>query len=47
MSEEVMQKQTYIDFKNVKVNDHLVLSITESSKTVDQIKAAERPASAY
>ena len=42
MSEEVMQKQSYVDFKNIKVNDHLVLSITESSKTVDQIKAAEK-----
>ena len=42
MSEEVMQAQTYVDFKNVKVNDHLVLSIVESGKTVDQIKAAEK-----
>ena len=42
MSEEVMQKQTYVDFKNVKINDHLVLSIAESGKTVDQIKSAEK-----
>ena len=42
MAEEVLTQEKYIDFKNVKVNDHLVLSITESSKTVDQIKAAEK-----
>ena len=42
MAEEVLQQEKYIDFRNVKVNDHLVLSITESSKTVDQIKAAEK-----
>ena len=42
MAEEVLEQATYTDFKNVKVNDHLVLSITESSKTVDQIKAAEK-----
>ncbi len=42
MAEQVLQQEQYVDFKNVKVNDHLVLSITESSKTVDQIKAAEK-----
>ena len=31
----------YIDFKNVNVNDHLVLSIKESGKTVTAIKASE------
>ena len=44
MAEEVLQQEKYIDFKSVKVNNHLVLSITESSKTVDQIKAAEKVA---
>lgn len=34
--------QQYIDFGSVKVNDHLVLSIKESGKTVDQIKATEK-----
>ena len=42
MAEEILQQVTYTDFKNVKVNDHLVLSIAESGKTVDQIKAAEK-----
>ena len=43
MAEEVLeQQQTYINFKNVKVNNNLVLSIKESGKTVDQIKAAEK-----
>ena len=49
MAEQVMQQeeQQYINFKNVKVNDHLVLSISESSKTVDQIKAAEKVAHVF
>ena len=42
MAEEVLKQEQYIDFKNVKVNNNLVLSIVESSKTVDQIKAAEK-----
>ena len=42
MAEQVLKQETYVDFKNVKVNDHLVLSIAESGKTVDQIKAAEK-----
>ena len=43
MAEQVLeQQQTYIDFKNVRVNNNLVLSIKESGKTVDQIKAAEK-----
>ena len=32
----------YVDFKNVNINDHLVLSIKESGKTVTAIKAGER-----
>ena len=42
MSEEVLEQQQYVDFKDVKVNNNLVLSIKESGKTVDQIKAAEK-----
>ena len=34
----------YVDFKNVNVNDHLVLSIKESGKTVTAIKASEKVA---
>ena len=32
----------YVDFKNVNVNDHLVLSIKEAGKTVTAIKASEK-----
>ena len=32
----------YVDFKNISVNDHLVLSIKEAGKTVTAIKASER-----
>ena len=44
MSEAVnnVTPKEYIDFGKVKVNDNLVLSITESGKTVDQIKATEK-----
>ena len=42
MAEEVLKQETYIDFRNVKVNNNLVLSIVESGKTVDQIKSAEK-----
>ena len=34
----------YVDFKNVNINDHLVLSIKEAGKTVTAIKAGERVA---
>ena len=34
--------EQYVDFANVKVNDHLVLSIKESGKTVQAIKSAEK-----
>ena len=40
--EEQVEKAQYIDFASVKVNNNLVLSITEASKTVDQIKKAEK-----
>ncbi len=40
--EQPEEKATYIDFASVKVNNNLVLSITEASKTVDQIKKAEK-----
>lgn len=40
--EQPEEKAKYIDFASVKVNNHLVLSITEASKTVDQIKKAEK-----
>ncbi|MCR5348478.1 MAG: carbohydrate ABC transporter permease [Bacilli bacterium] len=33
--------KTYIDFKNVKVNDNIVLSLDEAGKTVDAIKRTE------
>ena len=32
----------YVDFKNVSVNDNLVLSIKEAGKTVTAIKASEK-----
>ena len=32
----------YVDFKSVKINDHIVLSIKESGKTVQAIKSAEK-----
>lgn len=35
------QKQQYIDFKNVRINDRVVLSIKESGKTVEAIKKGE------
>ena len=34
--------EQYVDFSKVKVNDHLVLSIKESGKTVQAIKSAEK-----
>lgn len=33
--------KTYVDFKNVKVNDNIVLSLDEAGKTVDAIKRTE------
>ena len=45
MAEElVMQEQpmTYVDFKNVRVNPNITLSIQESGKTVTAIKRRER-----
>ena len=32
----------YIDFKNVKVNNNITMSIEEAGKTVDAIKSAEK-----
>lgn len=40
--EQTMNNQTYINFKNVKVNPNLVLSIDEAGKTVETIKKTER-----
>ena len=37
----------YVDFKNVNINDHVVLSIKESGKTVAAIKASERIAKIF
>jgi len=34
--------KNYVDFKDVNINDNLVLSIKESGKTVDQIKVGEK-----
>ncbi len=43
MSEAVnVATKEYIDFGKVKVNERLVLSIKDSGKTVDQIKAGEK-----
>ena len=33
---------TYIDFKDVKINNHITLSIKESGRTVDSIKKREK-----
>lgn len=42
MSEKAFAKKQYIDFSTEKVNDNIVLSIKESGKTVDAIKATEK-----
>ena len=42
MSEAVLNQISYIDFKSVRVNPNLVLSIEEASKTVDAIKKSEK-----
>ena len=39
---EVVETNKYVDFKNVKINDNLVLSIKESGKTVQAIKSTEK-----
>ena len=39
---EVQTKKTYINFKTVKVNDNIVLSLEEAGKTVAAIKRAEK-----
>lgn len=36
--------RSYIDFKNVRVNENIVLSIEEAGKTVDAIKSGEKVA---
>ncbi len=38
----ILEKKRYVDFKNVKVNDNIVLSLEEAGKTVDAIKRAEK-----
>ncbi len=40
--ENTVNKQQYIDFSDVIVNDNIVLSIKESGKTVEAIKKAEK-----
>lgn len=44
MAEEVLtqEKATYIDFKNVRVNNNLTLSIKESGQTTESIKKREK-----
>ena len=42
MANKVSSTKTYIDFKNVKVNDNIVLSLEEAGKTVDAIKRTEK-----
>ncbi|MBQ9457235.1 MAG: carbohydrate ABC transporter permease [Bacilli bacterium] len=37
-----INKKTYIDFKDVEVNEDIVLSLDEAGKTVDAIKRAEK-----
>lgn len=37
-----IDKKTYVDFKNVRVNDNIVLSIKESGQTVESIKRREK-----
>ena len=38
----VMGSKTYIDFKDVQINDDIVLSLDEAGKTVEAIKRAEK-----
>ena len=45
MAEQVVQQEeqmTYIDFKKVRVNPNITLSIVESGKTVESIKRREK-----
>lgn len=42
MTEVTAKARSYIDFANVRVNPHIVLSIKESGKTVETIKKAEK-----
>ena len=42
MAQQQATTKTYIDFKKVKVNDHIVLSLEEAGKTVEAIKRAEK-----
>jgi len=48
MAERILEKNNsikeYPNFKNIPVNDHIVLSIEEASKTVDAIKSGEKVA---
>ena len=39
---QTMSRQTYIDFKDVAVNNNIVLSIKESGQTVETIKKTEK-----
>ena len=42
--EQALEKRTYIDFKDVQVNNNIILSIKESGQTVETIKKAEKVA---
>lgn len=42
MKEQTLERQTYIDFSDVAVNNNIVLSIKESGKTVETIKKTEK-----
>ena len=44
MAEQVVQNEqmTYVDFKKVRVNPNITLSIVESGKTVESIKRREK-----
>lgn len=42
MANEQTSTKTYIDFKKVKVNDNIVLSLEDAGKTVDAIKRGEK-----
>ena len=43
MAEQMtLEKRTYIDFADVKINNNITLSIVESGKTVEAIKKAEK-----
>ncbi|MBQ7244240.1 MAG: carbohydrate ABC transporter permease [Bacilli bacterium] len=42
MAQQNTSTKTYIDFKSVRVNDNIVLSLEEAGKTVDAIKRTEK-----